>query len=327
MSKTDNLLAILWLLTTRKRMTAPQLAEELEMSVRTVYRYIDALCASGVPVVAEFGREGGYSLLNQFVESPLFFDEEERKAMVHSALFARQAGYPYGEALERALTKIKLYTNEEQLDNLERYTRGFDVLAPLDAGPIHDEPVFRQLEEAVANNKTVEITYRKENQTKEETRFINPYGVVHWMNKWYVVAYCQLRCDIRSFRVDRVSALVSTDKEFERPEGFSAGNFFAEQIQPPMPPQDSLITVVIQGKPDAVRQIYSNRYWRFYSAGHTEDTVTFQLDEEMMNRYLPNFLTQYGELIRVVEPQALKERLAQNAAQLLRYYEASLQQQ
>lgn len=323
MAKTDNLLAILWLLTTRKRMTAPQLAEELEISVRTVYRYIDALCASGVPVVAEFGREGGYSLLGQFVESPLFFDEEERKAIVHAALFAQQAGYPYGDALERALTKIKRYTNEDQLDALERYTRGFDVLPPPDAAPIQDEPVFRQLEEAIANTRTVAITYRKENQTTAENRSINPYGFVHWMNKWYVVAYCRLRSSIRNFRVDRVIALEQTGEIFDRPEGFSAGDFFIAQIKPSLPLEDMLVTVIIEGTPDAVRRLYSNRYLRFYATGVTDNTVTFQMDDEMLYRYLPDHLINYGELVHVVEPQSLRKKMAENAAKLLRHYQST----
>ncbi|CAH1193735.1 hypothetical protein PAECIP111893_00541 [Paenibacillus plantiphilus] len=323
MSKTDNLLAILWLLTSRKRMTAPQLAEELEMSVRTVYRYIDALCASGVPIVAEFGREGGYSLLSQFVESPLFFDEDERKAIVHAAMFAQQAGYPYGDALERSLSKIKRYTNEEQLDALERYTRGFDVLPPLDAAPIHDEPIFRQLDEAIANNRTVAITYRKENQTSTESRSINPYGFVHWTNKWYVIAYCQLRCAVRSFRVDRVIALNQTDEVFERPEGFSAGDYFTAQFKPTLPLEGTLTTVIIEGKPDAIRQLYSSRYLRFYVTKRTDDMVTFQLDNALMHKYLPNILTQYGELIWVVEPQSLRETLASHVSNLLRYYQST----
>jgi predicted DNA-binding transcriptional regulator YafY len=59
-------------------MTASELAERLETSVRTIYRYIDSLCASGVPIIAESGHDGGYRLLNQFIEAPLFFDTNER---------------------------------------------------------------------------------------------------------------------------------------------------------------------------------------------------------------------------------------------------------
>ncbi len=73
MSKMVNMLSILWLLKTRKQLTAKELAEELEISIRTVYRYIDALCASGVPIIADAGHNGGYSLLNEFTKAPLFF--------------------------------------------------------------------------------------------------------------------------------------------------------------------------------------------------------------------------------------------------------------
>lgn len=65
MSKADNMLAILWLLKSRKRMTAKQFSDALEIHVRTVYRYIDALCASGVPIISDAGYNGGYSLLQE----------------------------------------------------------------------------------------------------------------------------------------------------------------------------------------------------------------------------------------------------------------------
>lgn len=148
MSKADNMLSILWLLKKGKRLTAQQLADELEIHVRTVYRCIDALCASGVPIVADAGHHGGYSLLESFNEAPLFFDLEEQTALVHSAAFAQQAGYPYGEALERAVAKLKRYTNEEQLHALERRESGLrhrraeavpdqpDLLCGLFRGPL-----------------------------------------------------------------------------------------------------------------------------------------------------------------------------------------------
>jgi predicted DNA-binding transcriptional regulator YafY len=103
MSKAVNMLSILWLLKTGKRMTAKQLAEELEINIRTVYRYIDALCASGVPIISDAGHNGGYSLLNDFTKAPLFFDSDEQKAMIHAASFASEAGYPFSEALDAAV--------------------------------------------------------------------------------------------------------------------------------------------------------------------------------------------------------------------------------
>lgn len=79
MSKADHMLSIIWLLKTRNKMTAKQLAEALEINIRSVYRYIDSLCSSGVPIVAESGHNGGYSILKQFKESPLIFHLESKK--------------------------------------------------------------------------------------------------------------------------------------------------------------------------------------------------------------------------------------------------------
>src|SRR5690625_7375701 len=92
MSKTDNMLAILWLLKTEKRMTAKQLAETLEIHIWSVYRYINSLCASGVSIIADSGHNGGYSLLHEFIESPLFFSLEDQKELVHAARLSDEGG-------------------------------------------------------------------------------------------------------------------------------------------------------------------------------------------------------------------------------------------
>lgn len=73
MAKTDNLLAILWMLSSGEKITAKQISERLEMNIRTVYRYIDTLSISGgVPIISDAGHNGGYTLLNNFIEAPLF---------------------------------------------------------------------------------------------------------------------------------------------------------------------------------------------------------------------------------------------------------------
>lgn len=72
MAKTDNLLAILWMLSSGEKITAKQISERLEINIRTVYRYIDTLSMSGVPIISDAGHNGGYTLLNNFIEAPLF---------------------------------------------------------------------------------------------------------------------------------------------------------------------------------------------------------------------------------------------------------------
>lgn len=97
MSQSDHMLSILWMLKAGERITARQLADTLEIHIRTVYRYIDALCASGVPIIADSGHNGGYSLLTEFTEAPLMFDIHEQKALTQAAMFAQQAVYTFDD--------------------------------------------------------------------------------------------------------------------------------------------------------------------------------------------------------------------------------------
>lgn len=107
MAKIDNMMSILWMLSSDKKITAKEIAEKLEINIRTVYRYIDVLSASGVPIISDIGHNGGYSLLNNFTKAPLFFDIEEQKSLLHAALFAKKEGYFLDEALDKSILKVK----------------------------------------------------------------------------------------------------------------------------------------------------------------------------------------------------------------------------
>ncbi|REE56467.1 putative DNA-binding transcriptional regulator YafY [Paenibacillus taihuensis] len=321
MSKADNMLAILWLLKTNKRMTAKQLADALEMHIRTVYRYIDALCASGVPIVADAGHNGGYSLLEHFKESPLFFDLEEQKALVQAALFAEEAGYPYGDALKRAITKLKRYTNEEQRSELDRHSNAFEVVSASPASTFAIESHLQQLEQAVASCSTQIIDYRKGFGLDIEQRSINPYGLIHWRGKWYIIGYCLLREDIRSFRVDRIQAITGTDDRYERPADFSARDFLRHNMKPWLTSEEQLIRVVIQGNPRALESLAE--HWMFDGSliERTSDEAHFMMDEKSLLTYIPYHLISYGMRIQVLEPQLLREHLVELMTKLLAFYQ------
>ncbi len=114
MAKNDNMLAILWMLNSGVKLTAKQISEKLEIYIRTVYRYIDALSTSGVPIISDAGHNGGYSLQNNSIRAPLIFDMDEKKALLHAAVFAKEAGYPFSEALGNAASKLIMYSNQNR---------------------------------------------------------------------------------------------------------------------------------------------------------------------------------------------------------------------
>lgn len=320
MSKADNMLAILWLLKSRKLMTARQLAEELEIHVRTVYRCIDALCASGVPIIAESGRGGGYRISERFKQSPLFFDLDEQKGLIHAAVFAQEAGYPFGEALRRAVDKLKRYTAPDQLDALERHESGLEVIHPPASPSL--EYTLQELEKSIAERSSVSIDYQARYEVSAQTRTVDPYGLVHWKSKWYVVGYCHLRREIRSFRVDRIQALSVTDAAFQRPSEFSARQFLMNSLLPRPENGQELISVHLQGDPQSMNDLCE--HWLFGHAlvERTEDRAHFKLDELTLFTQAPHFLLSYGGKIRIVEPVELKECMIEIASSLLEFYRA-----
>lgn len=320
MSKVDNMLSILWLLRSGKQMTAMQLADELEIHVRTVYRYIDSLCASGVPIIADSGPNGGYRILRSFAESPLLFDPDEQKALIHASAFAHEAGYPFKEELGRAIDKLKRYANEEQLDRMERHEEGLSVIHPPIDGKQRD--LLRLLENAAAQCRSVKMAYDKGNGDDPGIREVDPYGIVHWKGSWYVIGYCRLREQIRSFRVDRIARLERSDRHFERPADFSAKHVLMRSLLPDALDAESLAAVRIQGHKQALDLLC--RHWLFGHAlieRHDEEAL-FKIGIPSLQSYVPYFLLPYGTSLRILEPDMLIERMADISSGIAAHYES-----
>lgn len=319
MPKNDNMLAILWMLNSGVKITAKQIAEKLEINIRTVYRYIDALCASGVPIISDTGHNGGYSLLNKFIRAPLVFDVGEQKALLHAAVFAKEAGYPFSEALNNATSKLKMYSNQEQESLLNRHLVGFEVISRVFNPSV--KAILMELEQAVANELSVEIEYRTSHEENPRHRVIDPYGMVYWNNKWYTVAFCHLRNEIRSFRAERILSIKCTQIAFKRPEGFSAREFFMKNLLPDLAGKEGLISLIIEGRSEALDDLCLHWFLGHHLKERTSNQVIFLLEERPIHGYVPYFLLSYGKSIQVIEPQSLKKRLVAITSELMEYYQ------
>lgn len=319
MAKNDNMLAILWMLSSNKKITAKQIAEKLELNIRTVYRYIDSLSASGVPIISDAGHNGGYSLINNFHEAPLVFDMEEKKALLYAATHAMDSEYPFSDALNTAIEKLRLYSTDEQEHILNRHTVGFEVAKQ------HIVPNLKALIEAltlaIANEKSVEIEYRNKREENHQSRVIDPYGVLYWSNKWYVIGFCHLRGEIRSFRVERIDSIVPTENVFTRPEDFSAKEFFLRSLMPDINHQADLIPLVINGRAEALDDLCNHWFMSFLLKERTLNQAIFLIDNYVLHEHVAPFLLPYGKSIQVIEPESCKEKLRTIALDLMTYYE------
>ncbi|WP_438448082.1 helix-turn-helix transcriptional regulator [Gorillibacterium sp. sgz5001074] len=319
MSKNDHMLTILWMLNSGEKWTAKQISEKLEIHIRTVYRYMDALCASGVPIISDTGHNGGYSLLHPFIQSPLLFSMNEKKTLLHAAQFAKEAGYPLSEALEKATSKLKMYSNQEQERLLSHHVAGFGVINRRGYPAV--QPVLQELELAVANEWSVEISYRNRHEDQSPIRVIDPYGVVNWNHKWYTIAFCHLRNEIRSFRVERMLSITRTPFSFKRPHEFSARTFFMKNLLPERVDKSGFISLIIGGRAEALDDLCMHWYLEHHLQERTPTQAIFLLEEEALYKHIPYIILPYGKSLQVIEPQNLKNKLVAVASELMEYYQ------
>ncbi|MDR0267824.1 YafY family protein [Paenibacillus sp.] len=320
MAKIDNMMAILWMLNSGRKITAKQISEKLEMNIRTVYRYIDALSASGVPIISDTGHNGGYTLLNHFIESPLLFDVDEQTALLHAAAFAKEAGYFSGEALNRATSKLTMYSNQEQEKMIKQHVEGLEVISPI--GQSSMEPILKTLEQGIVNELSVEMEYHSGREEEPKRRIVDPYGIIYWNNNWYVIAFCHLRHEIRSFRVGRIINIIQTELTFNRPTSFSAGEFFMKNQLPEVEDKQRLMPLVVGGKTSALDNLCQHWFLGHHVKERTSKEVTFLLEEEAIHTYVPYLLLPYGKSIQVIQPASLKQKLIDVLYELIDYYQA-----
>ncbi|MBN8191905.1 YafY family transcriptional regulator [Bacillus sp. NTK074B] len=319
MPKTDNMLAILWMLRSGEKVTAQQMSEKLELNIRTVYRYIDTISTSGVPIVSEPGHNGGYSLLNHFIEAPLFFDIEEQTSLFHAAVFAEEAGYYGGEALDRAISKLSNHSNQEQETKVNLHVTRLEVISRSSSHSM--DPFLKELEQAVADGYSVSIHYQKGGEKPLHERLVDPYRMIYWNQKWYVIGFCHLRNDIRSFRVDRIESLTLTENTFNQPEDFSARDFFIKNLLPTMEDKEGIIPLVLHGDKSALDDICQHWFLGHYVQERTSDQAVFLLETDMIHTYVPYLLLPYNTSITVMEPISLKERLIEVLTELIEFHQ------
>jgi len=216
---TTRLLSMLELLQARGRMGGPELARRLEVGERTVRRYVTMLQEMGVPVEAERGRYGAYSLRPGFKLPPMMFTDEEALALALGLLSARRLGLSgAAPAVEGAQAKLERVMPEGLRERVRMFE---EVVIPAAVSPAHPpaEEVVVTLSAAVRERRRVRMRYRS-GISEETERAVDPYAVVQGEGFWYTLGYCHLREGRRLFRLDRVLAVETLDDAFELPPGF-----------------------------------------------------------------------------------------------------------
>jgi predicted DNA-binding transcriptional regulator YafY len=222
--RASRLVSLLLLLQARGRMTAQQLADELEVSLRTIYRDVESLSAAGVPVYADRGPAGGYRLLDGYRTRLTGLTAAEAESLFFAGMPGPATELGLGAVLAAAELKLLAALPRELAERAARVRELFHLDVP---GWFHGgdpTPHLAAVADAVWNQHRVRVRYRRWRTPTPVDRTIEPLGLVLKAGHWYLIARSE--SGDRTYRVDRVLALETLEEGFERPADFDLSAFW-----------------------------------------------------------------------------------------------------
>ena len=217
---TTRVLAVLALLQAHGRMSGSELAQRLEVNVRTLRRYIIMLQDLGIPIEAERGRNGAYVLSAGYKLPPMMFTNEEALALTVGLMSARRLNLADTDrAVESALAKLERVMSLELKGRVRALTETITLKHNASSYSPPSERVLSAMSSAAQLQQRVHIRYHSD-QGQDTERDFDPFGLTYYQQRWYAVGYCHLRGDLRSFRLDRITDVHPIDAQFKRPDGF-----------------------------------------------------------------------------------------------------------
>ncbi|MFJ2155121.1 helix-turn-helix transcriptional regulator [Streptomyces sp. NPDC087856] len=318
--KSSRLVSILLLLQTRGRMTAAQLAEALEVSVRTVYRDVEALGAAGVPLYGDAGHAGGYRLLDGYRTRLTGLTTDEAEALFLAGAPGPAAELGLGPVLAAAQLKVRAALPAELREHVDRVSGRFHLDAPGWYADADETPFLQTVADAVWNNRVLYAMYRRWREPTDVRRRLEPYGLVLKAGRWYVVA----GPGPRTFRVDQILELTTADptstgasdsvEEFVRPEGFDLTAYWTAHQRDF---HDRLYRgeAVVRLAPWATLARAVPVNGRTESDGWTLMSVPIESVEHAHGEFL-----RLGADVEVLAPPELRDRIARTVAQLAERY-------
>ena len=302
----ERILAIFIQLQAKPVVKAQDLADKFQVSIRTIYRDIKSLEKAGVPIYSEAGY--GYSLAGGYRLPPTLFSKEEALSFaVAEKLMHQYLDKELSKQFSNALSKMKSVLRTSDKENIQTIEE--QVLLKSNRKVFNQEvpTALSTLFSSIAQKLQVSIKYQKADSHKAEERTVEPVGVFQENGYWYFMAYCHLRREVRQFRLDRIKTIGLTVVPFQQKLKDLA--FYLEQkvVKKEVHPTATIWTT---------KQMQAFMCWERQLYGFIKETEKdggFEMDFEHnpKHQYLQRWLLAFGDGIRIIQPESLKQEMLQ----------------
>lgn len=310
----DRMLSITIMMLNRDRVTARELADKFKVSVRTVYRDLQAIDQAGIPIISHSGNKGGYGIMDTFRIDRHYLKLDDIVSMV-STLRGINTTLENRE-LDEAIEKIANLVPRTKSDDLNKYSRQMVVdIMPL-GYTYRQKARIQEVHQAVNEQRLFEFEYynAKGQHTK---RIVEPMTLIFKGYAWYLFAYCRLKSDYRLFRLSRMRKTRILPESFDRKDKSYEDMFW--------PSSDTIQSVhlKLQFYPNVrvqVEDFFEPNQIRYLKNGSMRVEVDFPEDE-----WVYSFLLGYGEHVKVLSPQHIREILMEKAKKIQAIYKPDRQ--
>lgn len=312
MKKSGRQLAIILELQRKRQVTAQELASTFEASVRTIYRDIEMLCEAGVPILGLPGT--GYSLLEGYFLPPISFTTGEALAVLFGTDFIE---YRFDNHISRSAQSLR---NKVEAILPLSIRREADKIKKSMLVLKKDELDFEKsnleiIRKAILENRKIQFKHHKRysntGETCETFRTAAPFGLVFIEKDWILIAQCELRNDIRHFKISRMSMISPLEEYFDWPQGFNLEDYY--------PKDNRHITIKAIFTFEVMDKVKESNYYYIDSFSKQEDGfhVTFRVHqpEEILQ-----WILSWGSDVVIIEPLSFKEYVKDEIENTLKRY-------
>ncbi|WP_069872550.1 YafY family protein [Fusibacter sp. 3D3] len=296
--KTDRLFSIVHILLNKDRVTAKELAEKFEVSTRTIYRDVDSLSMSGIPIYTDKGTGGGISLLENYVLNKTVISEAEKNSILLGLEVLEATHYDQSNT---AISKLKHLFDGEKNHYIEVDFSDFSNG--------RQPKIFEDLKAALQKNQTLKMVYQN-NSGEKTDRIIDPLKLIFKQQRWYLMAYCHKRKDYRTFRISRILDTEITSKLFNRKDYDISDRVLISHEMNHMEP----VTLTL----DAKALFRVEEEFSLSRIVHHEDkgilVVTFEAE---LDEWLLHYIMTYADDLMDIKPEFLKEKLKDKAQKIM----------
>jgi predicted DNA-binding transcriptional regulator YafY len=322
--RASRLVSLLLLLQNRGRMTAQELSDELEVSVRTIYRDVDALNAAGIPLYGDAGHAGGYQLLGGYRTRLTGLTAAEAQTLFLSGLPGPAADLGLGAVLAAATLKLRAALPASMRENADRLSERFYLDAPGWYREADEVPYLPLMAGAVWDHQVIQVQYRRWKEPSDVRRRLEPHGLVLKAGVWYVVARCE--GTFRTYRVDQIVGASSCECGFDPEPGFGLEAYWRSYLAD-FHRRLHTGDAVIRLSPDGARRMSSLLSAAAVAAVQAEGKtgpdgwISARVPIESPGQALADFL-RLGADLEVIEPTALREQAIHAIQAMAAVYQA-----